>query len=195
MFMCRVISWVVIKGRLLWWSCSLEKTVSLCPASFCTPRPNLLIFPGISWLLLLHSNPLWWKGHLFGVSSWRYWFFIEPVNFSFFGINGWGIYLDYYDVEPFALETNWDHSVVFDISYAFAFSYCPWDFPGKITEVDCHFLLQWTAFFQNSSLGPIHLGWPYTAWLIASMSYASPFTTTRLWSIKELWILWTTLCK
>ena len=34
----------------LWPVCSLGKTVSLCPASFCIPRPNLLVIPGISWL-------------------------------------------------------------------------------------------------------------------------------------------------
>ena len=30
----------------------------------------------------------------------------------------------------------------------------------------------------------IHLGWPCTAWLIASVSYAGPFTATRLWPMK-----------
>ena len=29
---------------------SRQKSVSLCPASFCTPRPNLPVTPGISWL-------------------------------------------------------------------------------------------------------------------------------------------------
>ena len=29
-------------------------------------------------------------------------------------ISGWGIGLDYYDVESFALETNWDNSVIFE---------------------------------------------------------------------------------
>ena len=38
---------------------------------------------------------------------------MEPFNFSFFGISGWGIYLDYCDVEWFALETNRGHSVIF----------------------------------------------------------------------------------
>ena len=42
----------------------LATLVSLCPASFCTPRPNLPVTPGIDFLLL-HSSPLWWKGHLF----------------------------------------------------------------------------------------------------------------------------------
>ena len=41
--------------------------------------------------------------------------FIVPFNFSFFGIRGWGIDLDYCDVEWFALETNRDHSVIFEI--------------------------------------------------------------------------------
>ena len=29
---------------------SWQNSVSLCPASFCTPRPNLLVIPGVSWL-------------------------------------------------------------------------------------------------------------------------------------------------
>ena len=34
----------------------------------------------------------------------------------------------------------------------FAFSYCSWGSIGKNAAVVCHFLLQWTTFFQNSSL-------------------------------------------
>ena len=40
---------------------------------------------------------------------------MEPFNFSFFGITGWGIDLDYCDVEWFALEMNKNHSVIFEI--------------------------------------------------------------------------------
>ena len=65
-----------------------------------------------------------------------------------------------------------------------AVSSCPWGSPGKNTGVGCHFLLQWTMFRQNSSLWPVHLGWPCTAWLLGSLSYAMPFATTRLWSMK-----------
>ena len=43
-------------------------------------------------------------------------FMIEPLNFSVFGIIGWGIDLDYCDIEWFALETNRNHSVVFEIA-------------------------------------------------------------------------------
>ena len=44
----------------------------------------------------------------------------RTVNFSFFGVSGWGIDLDYCDVEWFALEMNRDHSVVLE----FASKYC-----------------------------------------------------------------------
>ena len=39
---------------------------------------------------------------------------MKPVNFSFFSISGWGIDLDYCDVEWFPLEMNWDHSFIFE---------------------------------------------------------------------------------
>ena len=41
---------------------------------------------------------------------------LEPFNFSFFSVTGWGIGLDYRDIEWFALEINRDHSVVFEIA-------------------------------------------------------------------------------
>ena len=51
---------------------SWQSSVSLCPAPFCTPRANLSVTSGISWLPNLHSNPLWWKWYLcFAVSSQR----------------------------------------------------------------------------------------------------------------------------
>ena len=40
----------------------------------------------------------------------------KTIYFSFFGISGWGIDLDYCDFEWFALETNRDHSVIFEIA-------------------------------------------------------------------------------
>ena len=45
---------------------------------------------------------------------------MKLFNFSFFSITGWGIDLDYPDIEWFALEMNRDHSVVFE----FASKYC-----------------------------------------------------------------------
>ena len=48
--------------------------------------------------------------------------FREPFNISFFNITGWGIGLDYRDIEWFALETNRDHSVVFEIASKYCIS-------------------------------------------------------------------------
>ena len=48
--------------------------------------------------------------------------FTEPFNFSFFGVTGWGIDLDYCDIEWFALETNRDHSVVFETASKYCIS-------------------------------------------------------------------------
>ena len=48
--------------------------------------------------------------------------FIEPFNFSFFSITGQGTDLDYRDIEWFALETNRDHSVVFEIASKYCIS-------------------------------------------------------------------------
>ena len=49
-------------------------------------------------------------------------------------------------------------------------AYCAWGSQGKNTEVVCCCLLQWTTFCQNSPPWPVHLGWPYTAWLIVSLT-------------------------
>ena len=40
----------------------------------------------------------------------------RTVQLHFFSITGWGIDLDNCDIEWFALETNGDHSVVFEIA-------------------------------------------------------------------------------
>ena len=42
--------------------------------------------------------------------------FIKLFNFSFFSVTGWGIGLDYCDIEWFAFEMNRDHSVILEIA-------------------------------------------------------------------------------
>ena len=54
--------------------------------------------------------------------------FIEP--FSFFSITGWCIDLDYCDIEWFALETNRDHSVIFEIASKYYISDSFVDYDG-----------------------------------------------------------------
>ena len=52
------------------------------------------------------------------------------VNFSFFSITGWGIDLNYCDIEWFALETNRDHSVIFEIAPKYCISDSFVDYKG-----------------------------------------------------------------
>ena len=47
---------------------------------------------------------------------------MEPFNFSFFSITGQGIDLDYRNIKWFALETNRDHSVVFETASKYCIS-------------------------------------------------------------------------
>ena len=47
---------------------------------------------------------------------------IKPFNFSFFRVTGWGIDLDNCAIEWFALETNRDHSVIFEIASKYCIS-------------------------------------------------------------------------
>ena len=53
--------------------------------------------------------------------------FVELVNFSFLSISGWGIDLDYCDVEMLILEMNENYSVVFEIApkYCISDSFTP----------------------------------------------------------------------
>ena len=47
---------------------------------------------------------------------------MEPFKFSFFSVTGWDIGLDYHDIEWLALETNRDHSVIFEIASKYCIS-------------------------------------------------------------------------
>ena len=46
---------------------SWQNSISLCPASFYTPRPNLPVTPGVSWLLTFAFQSPIMKIHLFWV--------------------------------------------------------------------------------------------------------------------------------
>ena len=55
---------------------------------------------------------------------------MEPFNFGFFSVPGWGIGLDYHDMELFALETNRDHSVTFESASKYCISDSFVDYDG-----------------------------------------------------------------
>ena len=47
-----------------------QNSISLCPASFCTPRPNLPVTPGVSWLpTFAFQSPIMRRTSFLGVSS------------------------------------------------------------------------------------------------------------------------------
>ena len=57
-----------------------------------------------------------------GVSSKRSWRSSQTQSTQFFSVTGWGIDLDYCDIEWLALEMNRDHSVVFEIASKYCIS-------------------------------------------------------------------------
>ena len=95
---------------------SQQNSISFCPASFCTPRPNSRCFLTSYFCIPVPCNE---KDIFCGVSSKRSCMF---SNFNFFSVTGWGIGLDYCDIEWFALETNKDHSVVFETASKYCIS-------------------------------------------------------------------------
>ena len=51
---------------------SWQNCINLCPASFCTPRPNLSVIPGFSWLLtFVFQSPMMKRTSYLGVRSRR----------------------------------------------------------------------------------------------------------------------------
>ena len=93
---------------------SWQNSVSLCPASFCTSRPNLPVILGISSYFCI-PVPYNEKRSFGGVSSRRSCRSSQNRSTSASLAFGWGTDLDYCNIEWFALETNRDHSVVFEI--------------------------------------------------------------------------------
>ena len=55
-------------------------------------------------------------------------------NFSFFNITGWGTDLNYCDTEWFVLETNRDHSVIFETAPKYCISDSSVDYDGYFTS-------------------------------------------------------------
>ena len=123
MSMCKVFSCVVGRGCLLWPVHFLGKTISLCPASFCIPRPNLPVTPGVSWLpTFAFQSPImkrtsFWVLVLEGLAG-----LPRPVQIQLLQLYWWRHRLDYCNTEWFALETNRDHSVIFEIASKYCIS-------------------------------------------------------------------------
>ena len=107
----------------------LANSVSLCPASFCTPRLNLLISPVISWLPTFAFQSSMMKSTSFLVLVLEGHVGLHRTV-HFFSIVGWGIDLDYSNIEWFALEMNRDHAVIFETAPKYCISESFVDYDG-----------------------------------------------------------------
>ena len=66
MSMCRVVCCIVGKGCLLWPVRSLSKILLAFALLYVVLQGQICLLFQVSLdFLLLHSSPLWWKGHLF----------------------------------------------------------------------------------------------------------------------------------
>ena len=96
---------------------SWQNSVSLWPASYCTPRPNLPVTPGISWLATFAFQSSVMKRTSFlalvleGLVGLH-----RTIQLQFLQLYGPGHKLALLWYWEFALEMNRDHSVVFEIA-------------------------------------------------------------------------------
>ena len=96
-----------------------QNSVSICSGSFCTPKAKLACFS--RYLLASYfCIPVPYDEKDIFFFFWCQFQkvlqgFRELFNFLFFGISGWGIELNYCDIELLALEINRDHSVIFEL--------------------------------------------------------------------------------
>ena len=68
MFMCGIFSCVFGRGCLLWPVCSLGRTILAFVLLHSVLQGQVCLFLQVFLdFLLLHSNPLYWRGHLFWV--------------------------------------------------------------------------------------------------------------------------------
>ena len=124
MSMCRVFSCVVGRGCLLWPGHFLGKTLlvfallhSAFQGQICLLLQVFLDFP------LLHSSPLWWKGYLFWVLVVKVLIGLHrTVQLQLLQHCCLGHRLGLLWIEWFALETNRDHSIIFEIASKYCIS-------------------------------------------------------------------------
>ena len=83
----------------------------------------------------------------------------------------------------FSLPTSTDHLFMHLCTFSLSFSTYP-----SIICLSIHPTVIDLSLFLCCCSGTVHLGWPCTAWLMASLSFASPFAMTRLWSLKGIYL-------
>ena len=108
---------------------SWQNSISFCPASFCTPRPNLPVTPGVSWLpIFAFQSPIMkrtsWVLVLEGLVGLH-----RTIQFQ--------LLQHYWSQHRFGLPWYWmvclgnrDHSVVFEIASKYCILDCFVDYEG-----------------------------------------------------------------
>ena len=101
---------------------SWQNSISLCRASFCTPRLSLPVTPGASWLpTFAFQSPIMKRTSFLGVSSRRFLLGLHrTVQLQLLQLYWLGHRLGLPWYWMVCLGTNRDHSVIFEI----AFKYC-----------------------------------------------------------------------
>ena len=110
-----------------------QNPISLCPASFRTPRPNLPVTPSVSWLpnfafqFPIMKRTSFWVLVLKGLVGLH-----RTIQFQLLQRywSGHRLGLLWYWMVWFALETNRDHSVVFEIASKYCISDSLVDYDG-----------------------------------------------------------------
>ena len=106
---------------------SWQYSFSLFPASFCTPRPNLPVTQSVSWLpTFAFQSPImkrtsFWVLVLEGLVGLH-----RTIQLQLLQHYCWGMDLDYFDTKWFTLETNRDHSLIFEIASKYCISNSCW---------------------------------------------------------------------
>ena len=115
---CKVVSCCWKRVFAMTSAFSWQNSVGPYHASFCTPRPNLPVTPGISWLpTFAFQSPMMKMTYFGGVSSRRSCSCSQNQStLALFASLVGAYHLVYCDIEWFALEMNWDISVIFEIA-------------------------------------------------------------------------------
>ena len=134
---------------------SWQNPVSLFPGSFCTPRPNLPVTPGISWLpTFAFQSPVMRRTSFLGVSFKGLIGLHRTIQLHLLQHYWLGHRLELLWYWMFALETNRDHSFIFEIRgncVLYFLPFCPTVHftlcHFRVAEATVHFTFCWKVAF------------------------------------------------
>ena len=178
---------------------SWQNSVSIYPASFCTPKPNLPVTSGISWLpTFAFQSPMMKRTSFFDVSSrssrsvlhrtgqlqlfQHQTLFPSPVtSTSGHCIHTWVLIPLWLSLflpsgtlallfSSSILSTYWPGEFIFQCYIFLSFHTSLRVLKARILKWFAILFSSRPFFFQISPPWPVSLGWPYMAWLIVPLS-------------------------